>query len=88
MNDRLYIIRKQDGSNLILTESEIIANALQQEADGIEPHFAWYDQKRKETVTPAGWLIWSTLDGCGVCYRRTDGKMIIVTGWQGDFCYM
>lgn len=38
--------------------------------------------------TPAGWLIWSTFeDGCGVVYRRSDGKMIVVTGWQGEFCY-
>lgn len=25
--------------------------------------------------------------GCGVVYRRNDGKMIITTGVQGDFGY-
>jgi hypothetical protein len=36
----------------------------------------------------AGWLVWSLSDGgCGVVYRRKDGKMIITTGLQGDFCY-
>lgn len=88
MNDRIYIARKQDGTNLIMKESEIIANALQQEREGIAPHYAFYDYKKREAVTPAGWLIWSTSSGCGVCYRRADGKMIIVTGWQADFCYM
>nr|DAP26281.1 MAG TPA: protein of unknown function DUF2149 [Caudoviricetes sp.] len=30
--------------------------------------------------------MWSTFaDGCGVVYRRSDGKMIITTGFQGDF---
>lgn len=24
--------------------------------------------------------------GCGVVYRRPDGKMIISTGFPGDFC--
>lgn len=39
-------------------------------------------------MTPAGWLVWSLSDGgCGVVYRRKDGKMIITTGLQGDFCY-
>ena len=36
-----------------------------------------------------GWLVWSDkIYGCGVVYRRDDGKMVIVTGVQGDFCYM
>ena len=86
--ERTFIIKRQNKPNLILKESEIIENALQQEAEGIEPHYSFYDYKSREAITPAGWLIWSTLSGCGVCYRRTDGKMIIVTGMQGDFCYM
>lgn len=88
MTDRVHIVKRQNKENLIIKESEIIVNALQQEADGIKPHYSFYDYKNHETVTPAGWLVWSTYDGCGVCYRRDDGKMIIVTGFQGDFCYM
>nr|DAU19137.1 MAG TPA: hypothetical protein [Caudoviricetes sp.] len=30
--------------------------------------------------------MWSSFShGCGIVYRRRDGKMIIVTGVQGDF---
>lgn len=48
-----------------------------------------YDYNKKQAVTPAGWLVWSLFDGgCGVVYRREDGKMIICAGWQGEFCYM
>lgn len=68
-------------------DEEIIENALQQEKDGIKPHYSFYDYKGGEKVTPPGWLIWSTNSGCGVVYRRNDGKMIITIGMQGDFCY-
>lgn len=45
------------------------------------------DYKTDEKITPPGWLVWSnTRYGCGVVYRRSDGKMIILTGMQGDFC--
>lgn len=80
---------KKDGSQLLLTDAEIIQNALDQEKEGVKPHYACYDYKKKEVVTPAGWLVWSLFDGgCGVVYRREDGKMIICTGWQSEFCYM
>lgn len=74
--------------NKVFFEKEIIENALQQEKDDVKPHYSFYDYSKKERITPPGWLVWSTnTDGCGVVYRRKDGKMIIVTGWQGDFCY-
>lgn len=74
--------------NKVFSENEIIENALQQEKEGIDPHYSFYDYKSGEKITPPGWLIWSTnTDGCGVVYRREDGKLIIVTGWQSDFCY-
>ena len=79
--------RKNDGTMLMATDEEIIENALQQEAAGIDPHYAFYDYKKKETVTAPGWLVWSLRDGCGVVYRRNDGKMIICTGVQSDFVY-
>ena len=77
---------KKDGSVVFATDAEIIENAMQQERDGIKPHYSFYDYKKKEQVTPAGWLVWSLWDGCGVVYRRDDGKMVIISGVQGDFC--
>ena len=80
---------KKDGSQLILSDDEILKNALKQEADGIKPHYAFYDYKKREAVTPAGWLVWSLFDGgTGIVYRREDGKLIICTGLQSDFCYI
>ena len=78
----------KDGTQLLLTDDEIINNALEQEKQGIKPHYAFYDYKKHEKVTPAGWLVWSLNDGgCGGVYRRENGKMIICAGVQGDFCY-
>lgn len=82
---KTYIIKTRNGSNLY-TASEIIENAKEQERAGIRPAFAWMDPKTGEALTPPGWLVWSTLDGCGVVYRRKkDSKCIINTGTQGDF---
>ena len=82
-----YCGRQKNGKALLLTDDEIINNALEQEKSGIKPHYAFYDYKKHEKITPAGWLVWSLRDGgCGVVYRRKDGKMIITTGLQGDFC--
>ena len=78
---------RKNGSSVLATREQIIENALQQEREGITPHYCFYDYKKKEKVTPAGWLVWSLMDGCGVVYRREDGKMIIVKGVQSDFCY-
>ena len=87
MREKIYIIKIHGKDDLIYKESEIIQNALDQEKHGIKPHYAWYDYKKHKALTPAGWLVWSTHDGCGVVFRRSDGKMIIQTGVQGDFCY-
>lgn len=85
--ERNYLIHTRDG-NKVLTAAEIIANALEQEAAGIKPHLSYADPKTREPITPPGWLVWSTWDdGAGVVYRREDGKMIIVTGWQGEFLW-
>lgn len=81
----MYIFYRKDGSALKLSTEEIIENALQQEADGVEPLFCWCD--KRQAVTPPGWLVVSMWSGCCVVYRRKcDGKPIILTGWQGDFC--
>lgn len=76
-------------NNKVYTSSQIIENALQQETEGIKPHYTFYDYNNKKPVTPLGWLVWSTIEnGVGVVFRRNDGKMMITTGVQGDFCYM
>ena len=45
MVELTYIVGEKDGKYITATESEIINNALEQERDGIKPHFAWYDYK-------------------------------------------
>lgn len=88
-SEKLYLIGEKDGKLLTATESEIINNALEQKKSGVNPHFAFYDYKNQCPVTNKGWLVWSSVNhGCGVVYRRNDGKMVIVTGVQGDFAYM
>lgn len=85
MAERKYILHLQAGNRLV-SESDAIAEAERQEKNGIRPAYAWRDCKTGEQITPPGWLVWSTYaDGCGVVYRRSDEKMILVTGWQGDF---
>lgn len=84
-----YIIGEKDGKYIVVTAKEIIENALEQERTGIKPHYAWWDYKEEKPITGKGWLVWSSINhGCGVVYRRHDGKMIIVTGVQGDFAYI
>ena len=83
---KTYIIKTRNG-NKLYTAFEIIENAKEQERAGIRPAFAWMDPKTGEALTQPGWLVWSTFsDGCGVVYRRPDGKMIVTTGFHGDFC--
>ena len=83
-----YILHTVKGVQIV-TESQAINNALDQEKSGITPRYSFRDYKTGEKLTPPGWLVWSTFaDGCGVVYRRSDGKMIVTTGFQGDFCYM
>lgn len=80
-----YILHAKSG-NILISEADAIAEARKQEKSGVAPAFSWRDYKTGEKVTPPGWLVWSTYeDGCGVVYRRSDGKMVLVTGWQGDF---
>ena len=89
MGELTYTIGEKDGKYITATESEIINNALEQERDGIKPHFAWWDNKNNKPIGNKGWLIWSSVNhGCGVVSRRDDGKMVIKTGVQGDFAYV
>ena len=80
-----YILHTEKGVQIV-TELQAINNALEQEKSGIVPRYAFRDYKTGKNLTPSGWLVWSTFaDGCGVVYRRSDGKMIVTTGFQGDF---
>lgn len=85
MKENNYVLHTRDGVQLV-TESQAINNALEQEKSGISPRYAFWDYKTGENLTPPGWLVWSTFaDGCGVVYRRPDGKMIVTTSFPGDF---
>ncbi|MFR1858832.1 MAG: hypothetical protein ACLSXG_02090 [Roseburia faecis] len=80
-----YILHTGKGVQIV-TESQAINNALDQEKSGVIPRYSFRDYKTGEKLTPPGWLVFSTFaDGCGVVYRRYDGKMIVTTGFQGDF---
>ena len=80
-----YILHTKNGVELV-TESQAISNALEQEKSRVIPRYSFRDYKTGEKLTPPGWLVWSTfVDGCGVVYRRSDGKMIVTTGFQWDF---
>lgn len=85
MNENNYVLHAKNGVVLV-TESQAINNALDQEKSGVIPRYSFLGYKTGENLTPPGWLVWSTFaDGCGVVYRRSDGKMIVTTGFQGDF---
>lgn len=84
-----YIIGTKNGKCVVATESEIINNALEQEKQGIKPHYVYQPNKEEKPIGNPGWLVWSSYNhGCGVVHRRDDGKMIIFTGLQGDFSYV
>lgn len=86
MKENNYVLHTKTGVELV-KELQAVNNALEQEKSGISPRYAFRDYKTGENLTPPGWLVWSTwADGCGVVYRRRDGKMILITGMQGDFC--
>ncbi len=81
--ERNFVIHSREKGTMILSETECIKNALEQEKAGVRPSYAWRD---KESTLSPGWLVWSTWeDGAGVVVRRSDGKMYVQTGWQGDF---
>ena len=85
--EKNYILHFKGQKSVVITESQAIAEALAQEKDGVKPRYAWRDCRTGENLTPPGWLVWSTYaDGCRIVYRRPDGKMIVTTGFPGDFC--
>lgn len=51
-----YCGRQKSGKALLLTDDEIINNALEQEKSSIKPHYCFYDYKEKKATTPPGRL--------------------------------
>lgn len=49
-----YCGRQKNGKALLLTDDEIINNALEQEKSGIKPHYAFYDYKKHEKNNSGG----------------------------------
>lgn len=80
--------RNKDGKSIFYERDQIINNALKQEAEGIAPHYVFYDYEKREAVTPAGWLVVSLWHGCIIVYRNESGRMVICPGVQGDFAYI
>lgn len=54
-SEKLYLIGEKDGKIITATESEIINNALEQEKDGVNPHFAFYDYKNQRPIGNKGY---------------------------------
>lgn len=87
--NRVHVIGEKNGKCITITVKEILDNALRQERIGISPHYVFWDYENQKAITTPGWMIWTSYNhGCGVVYRRKDGKMVLLTGMQGDFAYM
>lgn len=83
-----YTIHHHDGTISHYTREELIENAKQQKRDGVKPLYSFWDYKRNEAITPAGWLVCSTYqDGAIVVYpvQGDEERLGIVRGWQGEF---
>ena len=83
-----YILHTKNGTKII-DHDEAIQYALDEEKRGVKPLYRYiYTVCGEKVKTPCGWLVWSTWqDGAAIVYRREcDGKPVLATGWQGDFC--
>ena len=87
MPERIYTLHLKSGNKMI-TRENAIANAEDQKAQGVTPHYTLFDNAKGEKLSNPGWLVWSTWqDGAGVVVPRDDGKLVLLTGWQSDFAY-
>ena len=87
MSERIYFLHLKTGNKRIACE-DAIKNAEYQKSQGVAAHYALFDNTNREKLSNPGWLIWSTRqDGAGVVVPRDDGKLVLLTGWQGDFAY-
>ena len=80
-----YKIGDKNGQPIWAEKEAIINNAKQQEEDGIHPSYYGYDRNTKKVVTPAGWLVWFSVYGCGIVFKGENGAYIINSGFPGDF---
>jgi hypothetical protein len=71
----------EKGKVLTFSCDEILENFETQEKND-PPHY-----KLSGKCQERGFLIWSLQDGCGVAFRRPDGNVYLVRGFQGDFVY-
>lgn len=84
----LYVIHPQGKPAQAYSAEDLIQNAREQLADGLEPIYCYiFSEKRREYSRP-GYLVYSTYqDGAAVVVLDADGKTgRIFTGWQSDFC--
>lgn len=73
--NRVHVIGEKNGKCITITVKEILDNALRQERNGIAPHYVFWDYENNKAITTPGWMIWTSYNhGCGVVYRRKDGK--------------
>lgn len=78
-----YVIHLASGETRVFSAAELIQNAKDQQAAGVEPIYR-FNYGKGET-SAAGYLVYSTYhDGCAIVIL--DGRERILTGWQGDFC--
>ena len=54
MKENNYVLHTKNGVELV-TESQAISNALEQEKSGISPRYAFRDYKTGENLTPPRW---------------------------------
>ena len=82
------VIHTKENGIMILTETDILKNALQQKRQGIKPHYC-YNFGKGELSRP-GFLVYSTFsDGAGVYVLNADETGgILIKGWKGEFQYI
>lgn len=86
MSEYKIVLHLKDG-NKIYTKTELIENAIEQEKDGVKPHY-YLRNNKGGFFAGAGWLVYSTYqDGAGVVYKSENGNYNLVEGWQSDFVY-
>lgn len=74
--------------NKVFTKEELIQNALDQEKSGVKPSYALYNHGSKKVISPKGWLIYSTWeDGACIAVRKNKDEIVLLHGWQADFCF-
>lgn len=82
----MYFLWDKDQHMKEFTDEEIIANAMEQESEGIEPHFAY--KYGDGSYSDKGYLVANMYSGCIVAVKNAYGKYHIFHGFQGDFAML